>query len=257
MPGGSAFGGASSGALRVRGRGAPDRQSRPPVRGSLALAPGALLGSVALQSRGRAPRLSIVSTTRFLSPRLTRRCALAVLASVAVAASAPATGAQVTRQASARITLPVILRVRTASTAAVRDLRGGVREIELHVTTAANVAYTLQVLPAEAASGRQARITIRTVDGRFHPLVSGAPLPAARGERGATSVTTVIVRIEERGRSTADLEAAVATLAFRAAAERPDGVHVAGTPVVFRSTELLESSGAGGSRADARAIASR
>lgn len=152
--------------------------------------------------------------------------------------------------------MPVILRVRAASTAAVRDLRAGVREIELRVTTAANVAYTLRVLPA-AAIGRQARIAIRTVDGPFRPLLPGEPVAAARGERGASSATTVIVRIEERGRATADLQSTIAMLAFQATAERPDGAPVASVPLVIRPTELVESDEARPSRADVNEIANR
>lgn len=231
VPGRSACDGASSGALRARARGVPvrgvpDRQSRHAVADSLAVAGDALPRSVALQSADLAPRLSIVSTTRFPGPRLTRRCTVAVLACVALGASAPATGAQVTRQASARITVPVILRVRDASAAAVRELRDGVREVELRVTTAANVVYTLRVVPAEAAAGRRARIAIRTLDGHFRQLAQGESLPAARGERGASSTTTVIVRIEERDGSTTDLRSAIAALAFQATVERPDGERV-------------------------------
>jgi hypothetical protein len=257
VPGGSAYGGVSTGALRVPGRDAPDGQSRHVVPEALALTHRTLRGSMALQSLAPASRLSIVSTTHSPGPRLARRCTLAVLASVAVAASAPATGAQVTRQASARITVPVILRVRAASAAAVRELRAGVREVELHVTTSANVAYTLQVVPAAAMTGRQARIAICTVGGVFRPLVPGEALPAARGERGATSATTVIVRIEERGRSVADLEAAIAMLAFQATAERPDGARVAGRPFVLHATEHVEPIEARDSRAGVSEIASR
>jgi len=124
-----------------------------------------------------------------------------------------------TQNAAARIQVPAVFDVRQVSAPSTRALKTAGLELVQEVTTAANVNYEMTVV-ATSELARLERdgmlVSVRTSTGEFVPLRPGEAVSVARGNRGAGSVTAVVMRVsgarQLRARATRiaeDLRAAI------------------------------------------------
>jgi hypothetical protein len=154
--------------------------------------------------------------------------AIATVALLAVSASSLA-DAQATAGGSAAISIGAVVRIRSVSAPATRQLDATHFEVTQQVTTAANVNYDMNVVAEEAVDGSIA--TVRSLDGTFVPVSVGASIAAARGARGSESVTIVTFRINAPN----GIGAALGHIALQAVAESPSGAVVVSAPVLSTS----------------------
>ena len=137
-----------------------------------------------------------------------------VVGVLVISAGRPA-GAQSVASASATVTVPALVQVRSVSTMTTRRLDARLIEVTQRVVAAANTSYSMTVQPTvsvAADNGQSSRVLVRSIDGAFVPLDADGRVFVATGERGPESITYVVFRIDGAGVTP---DSALARVVFR------------------------------------------